>query len=114
MDWKKEIIKRTKEIGTYRPSFDVAIEILSDLLETRDKAKAQWEDEGGLPVIELANRVTTTHPCLKLVIDCESAALPYLKELGLTASGYKRLKGDIKDAPAEFKLSDLKSRFNVG
>lgn len=114
MDWKKEILKQTKQIGTYRPSFDIAIENLANLLTTRDKAKAQWEEEGAIPVVELGNRVTTTHPCLKLAIDCESAALPYLKELGLTASGYKRIKGDTKDAPVECKLDDLKNRFKVG
>ena len=114
MDWKKEITKQTKELGTYRQSFEITIGILADLLTTRDRAKEQWEDEGAIPVVELANRVTTTHPCLKHAIDCETAALPYLKELGLTASGYKRIKGDVKDTPTECKLESLKSRFKVG
>lgn len=113
-DWKKELLKQTKAIGTYRPSFDVAIEILADLLTTRDSAMKQWEEEGKIPVIELTNKSTSTHPCLKLVMDCETAALPYLREMGLTASGLKKIKGDTNTAPVECKLDDLKSRFGIG
>ena len=114
MDWKKEIIKQTKEVGTYRKSFDVAISNLADLLTTRDKAKEQWINDGAAPTVVLTNRSVSTHPALKLVMDCEAAALPYLKELGLTASSYTKIKGDIKEAPKECVLDDLKSRFKVG
>ena len=114
MDWKKEIVKRTKEIGTYKPSFDIAISNLADILTTRDKAKAQWEDEGAIPTVELTNKSTATHPALKLVLDCEAAALSYLKELGLTSSSYVKIKGDVPEAPKECVLDDLKSRFKVG
>ena len=101
MDWKQKITKQTQQIGTYRPAFDIPIEILADLLTQRDKAKEQWISEGAIPVVELTNKATATHPCLKLVMDCEAAALPYLRELGLTASGYKRIKGDSNEAPKE-------------
>ncbi len=114
MDWKKEITKRTKEVGTYRPAFNTAIEILADLLTKRDLAQAQWEAEGCIPTVELTNKSISTHPALKLVMECEAAALPYLKEMGLTASGYKRIKGETKEAPKECVLDDLKSRFKVG
>ena len=114
MDWKKELTKQTKQIGTYKPAFDVTIEILADILTQRDLAKQQWKDEGSLPTVELTNKATATHPALKLVMDCESTALPYLKEMGLTASGYKRIKGDTTEAPKECVLDDLKSRFKVG
>ena len=114
MDWKKEITKQTKELGTYRKSFDVAIEILADILTTRDRAKEQWTSEGCLPTVELTNRATATHPALKLILDCEAAALPYLKEFGLTAASYTKLKGDNSEAPTKCILDDLKSRFKVG
>lgn len=114
MDWKQKITKQTQAIGTYRPAFDVPIEILADILTQRDKAREQWIAEGAIPVVELTNKATATHPCLKLVMDCEAAALPYLREMGLTASGYKRIKGDSNEAPKECVLEDLKSRFKVG
>ena len=114
MDWRKEIIKQTKQIGTYKPSFDIAIEILASILEKRDLAMKQWEDEGKIPVVELTNKSTATHPCLKLVMECEAVALQYLKEMGLTASGFKKIKGDTVEAPKECVLDDLKSRFKVG
>jgi len=113
-DWKKEITKQTKEVGTYRPSFDVAISILAEILHQRDKAMEQWKAEGEIPVIELTNKSVATHPCLKLVMDCETAALPYLREMGLTASGYKRIKGEMKQAPVECKLDDLKTKYKIG
>ena len=114
MDWKKEITKRTKELGTYKPSFDVAISNLADILTTRDKAMQQWKDEGEIPTVELTNKATATHPALKLALDCEAAALPYLKELGMTASSHARIKGESSEAPTECVLDDLKSRFKVG
>lgn len=113
-DWKKEIIKQTKAIGTYRPSFDMTIEILADILTQRDRAKEQWISDGAIPTVELTNKSTATHPALKLVMDCEAAALPYLKEMGLTASSLTRIKGDSNEKPKECKLEDLKSRFKVG
>ena len=114
MDWKKKITEQTKKIGTYQPSFDVAIEILADLLTKRDAAEKAWKEDGCIPVIELTNKAVGTHPALKLVMECEAAALPYLKEMGLTASGFKKIKGDSKEAPKECVLDDLKSRFKVG
>jgi hypothetical protein len=114
VDWKQRLKKQTQEIGTYRPAFDVSIEILADILTQRDRAKEQWIAEGSLPTVELTNKATATHPALKLVMDCEAAALPYLKEMGLTASGYKRIKGDSNEPPKECVLDDLKSRFKVG
>lgn len=113
-DWKTKITKATKQIGTYKPSFDTAIEILADLLEKRDAAQKEFDESGEPMVIELTNKSLATHPALKLAMDCEKAALPYLNDMGLTASGYKKIKGESKEAPKECKLDDLKSRFKVG
>ena len=114
MDWKKELKKQTQLLGTYKPSFDVTIEILADILTHRDLAREQWIAEGTIPTVELTNKATATHPALKLVMDSEAAALPYLKELGLTPAGYKKIKGEEQPAPKECVLGDLKSRFKVG
>ena len=113
-NWKQKIVKATKQIGTYQPSFDPAIEILADLLEKRDAAQKEFDTSGDPMIVELTNKSLATHPALKLVMDCEKAALPYLNDLGLTASGYKKIKGEKKEAPKECKLEDLKSRFKVG
>lgn len=114
MDWKAKLTKQTQQIGTYKPAFDASIEILADILTQRDRAKEQWIAEGSIPVVELTNKTTATHPCLKLVMDCEAAALPYLRELGLTASAHRKIKGDSKEQVSECVLDDLKSRFKVG
>ena len=114
MDWKKKITEQTKKLGTYKPEFEVAINNLAEILTTRDKAMKQWKDEGAIPTVELTNKATATHPALKLVMDCEAAALPYLKEMGLTASSHARMKGGTIEAPTECVLDDLKARFKVG
>jgi hypothetical protein len=37
-----------------------------------------------------------------------------MKELGLTASGYKKIKGDKNEEPPECQLEDLRKIFKVG
>lgn len=113
-NWKKKITDATKQIGTYRSSFNTTIEILADLLEKRDRAQKEFDESGDPMVVELTNKSLATHPALKLVMECESQALPYLKEMGLTAAGLTRIKGEQKQEIKECKLDDLKSRFKVG
>ena len=112
--WKLKVLKAIKENDLYRPSFDSAIDILSSLLERRDVALKKFAESGDDPVVELANKSLATHPYLKQAEECERLALAYLKEMGLTASGYKKLKGNTKEGPKEFKLDDLRNTFKVG
>lgn len=112
--WKTKLTKATKQIGTYKPSFDTTIALLADLLEKRDAAQKEFEESGDPMIVELTNKSLATHPALKLAMDCDKAALPYLNDMGLTAAGYKKIKGENKEAPKECKLEDLKSRFKVG
>ena len=37
-----------------------------------------------------------------------------MKEMGLTAAGHRKIKGEQQEGPRECKLDDLKSRFGVG
>lgn len=113
-NWKTKLTKATKEIGTYRPSFATTIEVLADILDRRDKALKLFEESGDPPVVELTNKSLATHPYLKQAEECEKLALAYLKEMGLTSAGHKKIKGETHEAPREFKLDDLKSRFKVG
>ena len=113
-NWKTTITKAVKQAGTYKPSFDTTIAVLADVLERRDQALKQFKESGDDPVIELTNKSLATHPCLKLAADCESLALSYMKEMGLTAAGHRKIKGEQQEGPRECKLDDLKSRFGVG
>lgn len=111
---KTKILKAMKQLDTYRPAFDSAIEVLASLLDRRDVALEKFAESGEEQVIELPNKSLATHPYLKQAQECESLALSYMKELGLTASGYKKIKGDKNEAPAECQLEDLRKVFKVG
>jgi hypothetical protein len=111
---KNKVLKAMKQIGTYRPAFDSAIDVLSSLLDRRDVALKKFKESGEEQVIELPNKSLATHPYLKQAMECESLALSYMKELGLTASGYKKIKGDKNEEPPECQLEDLRKIFKVG
>lgn len=114
MKWKKKIENATRELGTYKPEFDVSIQILGDILEKRDLAEKAFKKDGSEPLIWHSNKSLVTHPALKLAIELETAALPYIRELGLTSASLLKMKSEKKEAPAECKLESLRSRFKVG
>ena len=92
--WRERITASCRSAGTYQPFFDDLIEILADSMERRDIALGQWKktkktlanytNKGG-------NKNTVVHPQLKVVQECESSALAYWRELGLTPSAFKKL-----------------------
>lgn len=92
--WRERIADSCKSAGTYQPFFDDVIEILADILERRDIALGQWKknkktlatytNKGG-------NKNTVIHPQLKVVQECDSTALAYWRELGLTPASFKKL-----------------------
>lgn len=94
-DWKKKIKKEMTEAETYKPFFDSVINTLADILETRDKAKAQFEETGGDTIVEHTNKAGATNlaqnPALRLVNDLNRDALTYWRELGLTPKGLKTI-----------------------
>ena len=51
--WKKALVEKTKEEGTYKPSFDIAIDILSEILEERDKVYKLYLEDGSRPVVDV-------------------------------------------------------------
>lgn len=112
--YRKKIEDATKAAGTYRPAFDTAIGILADILEKRDAAEQSYQDTGARPIILHTNKSLVTNPALKLEQELDALALSYLKELGLTAGGFERLKKTRSEKKADCKLEDFKSRFKVG
>lgn len=109
MKWKKKITDATMSLGTYKPEFDVTIQILGDLLDKRDLAEKAFKADGSQPLIWHSNKSLVTHPALKLAIELEAAALPYIKELGLTSASLLKMKDAKKEAPQKCKLESLRS-----
>lgn len=105
--WKTRLKKAVIEAKTYKPFFDYTIDTLAGILEQRDEVyKLYTEDEDG-PVVEYTNKAgftnSTKNPKLALWDDLNKTALTYLRELGLTPAGLKKIMEESfrKERPAE-------------
>lgn len=85
-----------RDAGTYQPYFDDVIETLSGIMETRDAAREQFLSMGGKPVVVHKNKGgfenPVKNPALVIIQDCNTQALAYWKELGLTAKAYQSMQ----------------------
>ena len=101
--WRNKIKKACNSAGTYAPYYDSVIDTLAGILETRDQAQEKYEASGGNPVIVHTNKAgaknVVKNPALCVVMECNTQALAYWRDLGLTPIGLKRLgeKGINKD-----------------
>lgn len=97
-EWNKIIIEKCKEAGTYKPVYDLVIDILAGIMETRDTAEEEYAASGGTPVLTYTNKGGYTNlrknPALAVINECNQQALAYWRDLGLTPSGYKKLTGE--------------------
>ena len=112
--WKTKIKSACKKAGTYQEFFDIAIDTIAGILETRDKAEAKYVAAGSEPIVKHTNKSGATNivknPCLVIIGDCNMQALAYLRDLGLTAKGLKSLGVTIeKEEENSFEkiLADL-------
>lgn len=97
-DITKTIVDCMKAIGTYDNAFVLSIGILDGLLTDYYDARSQWEAEGRLLVIEYTNKNgqtnTVKNPLYQSMEKLRMDILTYLRELGITPSGLKKLKQD--------------------
>lgn len=93
--WKKRIIKATKDAGTYKPFFDDVINTLASIMEIRDITEQEYINSGAEPVIKYTNKGgsenVVKNPILVLIGDLNKDALAYWRDLGLTPAGYKKI-----------------------
>ena len=114
-EWQKKITDECVRAGTYKSFFDTVIEQLSQILEVRDNALAQFRASGNSPTVIHINKAKqeniVKNPALVVINECNQQALAYWRDLGLTPAGYKKLnKGDIgerKTSAFENMLSKL-------
>ena len=100
--WKRRIRAACEEAGTYKPVFDIFIEQLAWILETRDAAQKKYKESGSLPIVEHTNKSGFTNveknPALAVINECNQQALTYWRDLGLTPAGLKKLSGESAGA----------------
>jgi len=92
--WKSKIKAACKSAGTYKESFNIVIDELSEILEQRD-AIAEEYTKDPKPVIEYMNTAGATNvvknPLLMMVNDLNKSAFPYWRDLGLTPAGLRKI-----------------------
>ena len=93
--WKKKIRAACEDAGTYRPFFDMVIDALAGILERRDLAIEEFENDGGNVLITHVNQAgepnLVQNPALRLINDLNRDALQYWRDLGLTPAGLRRI-----------------------
>lgn len=108
-EWKKRLEDQIRAEGLYKSSFDITIEILSEILEERDEVYRQYLKKREAVVDVTTDRGSVNkrpNPLLNQWKDLNSSALQYIKELGLSPAGAKKIKGET---PAESKPNGLEA-----
>ena len=99
--WKKTIEEQIKFDSGYIPAFNTTIQILSEMLEERDRIYKAYIDAGAQPVIEFTSDRGAVNlkpnPLLKQWQEINASALLYLRDLGLTAAGLRKLQGQLPE-----------------
>ena len=107
-EWVETIKNQMAARGVISDNYTPAVDTLADILEQRDKTKAEFVKGGGKSVIKHTNQGGSTNmtknPLLVLWDDLNKSALAYWRELGLTPSSYRKMTGD---APKKEKVSGL-------
>lgn len=110
-DWKRQIIEKCKNVGTYRSDFLPAIITLSAILEERDRVYKQYVKEGAKPVIDRTSDRgavnKSKNPLLATWQDLNKDALSYWRDLGLTPAGLKKLDDEAMKPKKQSSLADL-------
>jgi len=93
--WRKRIKDACIAAETYQPFFDSVIDTLAVLMETRDIAQKDFEDNGSMPVVTYTNKLgaenPVKNPALSIILECNAQALQYWRDLGLTSKSWKAI-----------------------
>lgn len=112
--WAKKIKELCESAGTYQRFYDPVIETLAGIMELRDNAEEKFD---GRTVIEHTNKGGSTNlvknPALVILMDCNTQALAYWKELGLTARSYKAMTGSLNVKVESKSLEDMLADLGV-
>ena len=115
--WRKKIKEACDRAGTYQPFFDSVIDTLAGIMELRDNAQEKFEATGGNTIVKHTNKGGSTNivknPALVVLMDCNTQALAYWKELGLTSRSYKAMTGSLNVQVASRSLEDALAELGI-
>lgn len=110
-DWTEKIKDACKQAGTYETFFDIVIDELAGIMQTKSDAEEMYKKSGGSPVIKYTNKGGFTNlrknPALVVIQECNQQALGYWRDLGLTPSGFKKLDGIVTKKQETDAFSEL-------
>lgn len=117
-EWKKVIEDQIKIDHDYIPSFQTTIQILSEMLEERDRVYQAYIDTGAQPVVNFTSDRGAINlkpnPLLKEWHEINTLCLSYLRDLGLTAQGLRKLQGQLpKETGGTSQLDELRARIGL-
>lgn len=108
--YRKEIIKKMKNVGTYNTSFEYTISTLATVMEDYDKTCDLFQATGGNIIVKYTNKNGSTNPVknpLYLAIEKQrDDIITYSRELGLTPAGLKRINEKGNAPPAKVSKLD--------
>ena len=108
-EWAQILKEQIKFDHNYLPSFETTVGILSEILEERDRVYQIYLEKGAEPVtIFTTDRGAENYkpnPLLKTWQDLNVTALQYLRDLGLTPAGLRKLQGQL---PKDFQIHNDK------
>ena len=109
--WEKTIKEQTKFDAEFIPSFKTTIKILAEILEERDNVHAEYVKGGSRPVIEFTSDRGAVNlkpnPLLRQWQELNTTALAYLRDLGLTAAGLRKLQGQLPERKSKGGFSKM-------
>lgn len=99
--WHAKIKKAMEGVGCFNSSYNTTIDILASILEVRDAQMKEFKKDGSMAVVEHTNQGGATNldinPSFKVIQQCNSLALQYLAQLGLTPRALKSVGGESKE-----------------
>lgn len=97
--WKKRITEQIKIEHDYIASFQTTIDILAEILEERDRVYAAYIEDGAQPTVifttDRGQKNPKPNPLLTQWQDLNVTALQYLRDLGLSPAGLRKLQGQL-------------------
>lgn len=97
--YKKKIEQIMRNKGTYSEDYQIAIDALAAILHDIDTATAQYKRTKSSPVIMYTNKAgarnPVKNPILATIQGLRQDAIVYMRELGITPAGAKRIGDNV-------------------
>lgn len=109
---KKKIIKQMEDLGTYNKNFDTIIDLTAQVMYDYSVVKDDFEKSGARITVKHTNKNGSTNliknPFYLAIEKLRDDCISYLRELGLTPQGLKKIKTEMELKPVqESKLDTI-------